>query len=704
MADDDVTALRLALQAGGYAPIPLWGKRPRIAEWQKRDASHDEIVSWRKWRGTGILAGPTPGLDDDIRDPDAATAVEELIRDWFEGRGEILVRFGEAPKRLFPFRTSTPFPKIRVEFKAPNGTDHAIEMLGEGQQFVVFGIHPDTKRPYSWHADRTPWTVPRCDLPEIDEAEAHALVQKITEMLQKQFGFVVVQGAIPKTNGHAGASAGFTIIQDADGKLDVDACLIAMEPSGAGVNDMQPRCLLALLQRGWHPDEAIKKVVAGTMIMAESNNLGWDHQVEIQAVTRRCVSGVRKLGSEYDASTGTIPTWLASEFHDAWADVLLAGQRPQLCHVGGVWQVVADGTADNPGGINGAEPERPAKSAFDLAVPLTIEEWLSRDLPPPDRLMGEWITTTSRILISADTGLGKTNLGMALGAHSAAAISFLHWQAHRPARVLYIDGEMSRRLFKQRIADATRRLGLSPSGLFLFSREDVENFQPLNTPVGTAFLNKLLDQIGGIDLVIFDNIMALLTGDQKDEDSWTRILPTVTSLTKRNIGQIWINHTGHDPSRSYGTKTREWRMDVVVHLVEEKRGDTDVSFRLEFRKARDRTPETRADFEDVTIALVNDQWVGSATVKQVRPKAGSIDAKFLEVLEGVIASQNVISVSGRRMVQSEVWRDACVRCGLLNPTKLGREGSSRTAFYRYRSHLIAANLIVCEGDLVGLLP
>jgi len=688
-----VTQLRLALQAGGYAPIPLRGKRPRITEWQtKLNVSPAEITSWGRWRGTGVLAGPTPGFDADIKDPEAAEAVEELIRKQFDGRGEILVRFGEAPKRLFPFRTETPFAKIRVEFKAPNGAEHAVEMLGDGQQFAVAGTHPDTKQPYSWHADRTPWTVPRSELPEIDEAEARTLVDNITEMLQEQFGFVVVppKCAKPKVNGYdAGSDTAAPDFRDAEGKLDVDACLAGMEPSGAGANAAQPRCLLALLQRGWHPDEAIKKVAAATMAIADANNLGWDHQVEIREVTKRCVSQVRKLCSEYDPTTGVIPTWLVGEFHDAWANILLAGQRPELRRVNDVWQVAASGPA-------GDDTGKTEQAAF--AVPLTIDEWLSRDLPPPDRLMGEWLTTTSRILMSADTGLGKTNLSLAVAAHCAAAVSFLHWQAHRLARVLYMDGEMSRRLFKQRIADATRRLGLSPSGLFLFSREDVENFQPLNSPVGTTFLNKLLDQIGGIDLVIFDNIMALLSGDQKDEESWTRILPAVASLTKRNIGQVWINHTGHDPTRSYGTKTREWRMDTVIHLSAEERADADICFHLEFRKARERTPENRADFEDVTITLVNDQWIGSAAIRQTKPAPGSLDAKFLEILEGVLASRPVSIIRGRRMTESETWREACVQCGLAT-----KPNSSKARFYKHKAQLVARNLVVCEGDFVGVL-
>jgi predicted ATP-dependent serine protease len=83
-------------------------------------------------------------------------------------------------------------------------------------------------------------------------------------------------------------------------------------------------------------------------------------------------------------------------------------------------------------------------------LPLALDAWLTRELPPADRIMGEWLTATSRILLNGPTGLGKTNLALAIAGHCAAGRDFLHWRVHRPARCLYIDGEMSRRLLKRR--------------------------------------------------------------------------------------------------------------------------------------------------------------------------------------------------------------------------------------------------------------
>ena len=105
-------------------------------------------------------------------------------------------------------------------------------------------------------------------------------------------------------------------------------------------------------------------------------------------------------------------------------------------------------------------------------VPLSIDDWNDRELPPRDLIMGDFLSTTSRVLLIGPSGLGKTNFGMALAGCAGAGQGFLHWKCHRPARVLYIDGEMSRPLLKSRAEDLVRRLDKKPDGLFLFSSGD----------------------------------------------------------------------------------------------------------------------------------------------------------------------------------------------------------------------------------------
>ena len=101
---------------------------------------------------------------------------------------------------------------------------------------------------------------------------------------------------------------------------------------------------------------------------------------------------------------------------------------------------------DNPPRINGdGELQgRGRRGNRQTALPqaLTIAEWRARKLHDPDCLMGKWMTTTSRILQVAPTGVGKTTLMLHLGMAAAAGKDFLHWSGQRPCRLLYVDGEM----------------------------------------------------------------------------------------------------------------------------------------------------------------------------------------------------------------------------------------------------------------------
>ena len=54
---------------------------------------------------------------------------------------------------------------------------------------IIDGIHPHIRKPYSWHGSRSPANVARSELPETDEAEIRALVDRIIEMLVEKFGF-----------------------------------------------------------------------------------------------------------------------------------------------------------------------------------------------------------------------------------------------------------------------------------------------------------------------------------------------------------------------------------------------------------------------------------------------------------------------------------------------------------------------------------
>jgi hypothetical protein len=149
----------------------------------------------------------------------------------------------------------------------------------------------------------------------------------------------------------------------------------------------------------------------------------------------------------------------------------------------------------------------------------------------------------------------------------------------------------------------------------ILSKADFEDMPPLNTPRGQKWMDDFIAKHGPFDLIVFDNIQALLVGSMKEEEQWAEILPWVRSLTRRSIGQMWIHHTGHDEGKSYGSKAREWQLDTVMMLERIANSEDMLTFTLKFTKARERSPDNKADFEPGTITLLNDIWTFTPGVR-----------------------------------------------------------------------------------------
>jgi hypothetical protein len=183
-----------------------------------------------------------PAIDIDILNPEAAEAVEE--------RGNFLVRTGKAPKRAILLRTLEPFKKLQALLIAPNGdTEQKIEILGDGQQLVVAGIHPDTKRPYTWHGGE-PGAIARDELPDISADEARAFLDDAIALLVRDFGYRKV-GKGPNGAGAAGGG----------GAADWDQ-LVANIRDGIALHDSLRDLAAKMAKAGTHPGAIVNQLRA----------------------------------------------------------------------------------------------------------------------------------------------------------------------------------------------------------------------------------------------------------------------------------------------------------------------------------------------------------------------------------------------------------------------------------------------------------
>jgi hypothetical protein len=100
-----------------------------------------ELTAWETWpdAGVGIACGNVVGIDIDVLDVGMASRVEELARSILGDTPAI--RFGRRPKRMLVYRCDEPFDSFDIR---------PLQVYAKGRQFVAFGIHPDTLKPYDW--------------------------------------------------------------------------------------------------------------------------------------------------------------------------------------------------------------------------------------------------------------------------------------------------------------------------------------------------------------------------------------------------------------------------------------------------------------------------------------------------------------------------------------------------------------------------
>jgi hypothetical protein len=202
---DRATAYRKQLLAAGYWPLPVNGKKVDLADWPNARATNAIIDTWSTTRpdhlNTGVLCFNTPFIDIDVTVEEIAEEIEALFDAELEHSA---VRIGHPPKRAIMFRADAPFKKLSTQFIDPNGRIQKVEVLGDGQQCVVAGIHPTTRAPYRWHGGEPGLQLRREDLPLLTIEKARAFLAAAANIMRSH-GWTEVGDK--KTNG-AGASHG----------------------------------------------------------------------------------------------------------------------------------------------------------------------------------------------------------------------------------------------------------------------------------------------------------------------------------------------------------------------------------------------------------------------------------------------------------------------------------------------------------------
>jgi hypothetical protein len=245
------------LIANGYDPVAVKGKAPVGKGWNTRSNTAEAIAAERTAYpsaiSTGLRTGRLVGIDIDIVPAPHVQAVKDLATKLL---GCTLLERVGAKGAMLCYRNEAPIGKITIAGKHP---EHAgkVEILGLGQQFVSYGIHPGTEKPYTWtnsYIGAEPLKTPLAQLPEVDPDKLREFAEQAAQLLNN-LGYSDAKVSAGKSEATEGARFEPSIDVEWDDPINIkrarswlqdliDRWDVAIEGEGGDSRTFQVACTL----------------------------------------------------------------------------------------------------------------------------------------------------------------------------------------------------------------------------------------------------------------------------------------------------------------------------------------------------------------------------------------------------------------------------------------------------------------------------
>lgn len=247
-----------------------------------------------------------------------------------------------------------------------------------------------------------------------------------------------------------------------------------------------------------------------------------------------------------------------------------------------------------------------------------VQELASVQFKKRETILAPWLHSQDLCMVFASRGIGKTHFGIAIAYAVAAGGMFLRWHAPKPAKVLYLDGELPGGVMQRRLLMHCPEAEPAPGFLRVFTPDlpemDGRALPDLSTYEGQDEIDAMIEP--DTALVIVDNLSAWArTGRENDAESWHPVADWILSLRRRGIAVILVHHAGKG-GQQRGTSKKEDLLDVVIGLSRPKDYDPQQGavFVAEFTKARNLTGE---DAESLEVSLAGDDERATWTCRTV---------------------------------------------------------------------------------------
>jgi putative DNA primase/helicase len=238
------------------------------------------------------------------------------------------------------------------------------------------------------------------------------------------------------------------------------------------------------------------------------------------------------------------------------------------------------------------QPDAQAMAETDdqspLAAVLSHRALLALEIPERKPLLG-CITEGSLNMVYADRGRGKTRFALGVSTATAQGEPFLGWEKGQAAGVLYVDGEMPLWGLRQIV----EKMCPTPlDNMHILASEHFFNIYSydlrLTKITHRQLVDRILDELSGLKLLIIDNISTLFPGISEDKkQDWEPINAWLIQLRHRGLAVILVHHAGKTGNQR-GTSAREDTLDNVINLKAPPNYDPEEGchFHLHFTKSR----------------------------------------------------------------------------------------------------------------------
>lgn len=580
-------------------------------DWLPHVADEQDLMRWDEMgAGVGIKTGKgLIAIDADTTDE----ALAEIIRDTvLEVFGHLPVRVGRYPKALYLIRSSEAVQYQRVEFGTPDerGNKERVELLSDGRQFVAYGIHPATRKPYHW-----PKGLPPRD--DLATATPEAL-ERFWSLLRARLpnvGAVIKEGATAEVNQAALVGDYETVAAAVKATPNTSSAF----PTREAYRDMGYAIKAAL------PDDPRAFDIWWEWCSR------WDQGDNDYGVAE---ADWRRMKPPYRRGAG----WLYEQ-----AETLSGGSWSKAQ---AYFEPVAE-AEPSPFDVQ-AETQQAQSKADDIYPILDIDQIVSR--PPPTFLVDQHIPDTSMGFLYSEPGVGKSFCAIDLGLTIAHGLQDWHGYkvtAPENAAVIYLASEGSFDL-RNRILAWHKARGMEQIAKSFLVIEATINFMHADD------VNKLLRTIHatavarGVKpaLVVIDTVSRAMPGADENTQRDMTLFVKATDAVRDSFrcAVMGVHHANKGSGDMRGSTVLRGAGDYVMRL-EKAKGASVATLTMEKQKAAQDGWARQVVFEKVVLedgqtslvpsALMGGSGGAGSSVKDGR--ASATPAAFRGVTLDVVA-------------------------------------------------------------------